>query len=180
MKLPKALLVGAALLAASPVSAADIAPVTVQPPSVAPAMSTAPGFSWAGPYAGIAGTYVTCPTCAGGEIALRVGYDFAFGARFVAGANVEAFIATDGLITVPGVEANGRVGAVLGDRVLAYVQAGAGYFTGFGSTYFTAGGGLAVALGSRASIYGEVTPYWFTAGSPIWRLTLGVDWHFGR
>jgi hypothetical protein len=179
MKLPKALLIGAACLSlvAGSAKAADPSPVTSQAVGVVPV--AAPGFSWAGPYIGVAGTYVTCPACSGAEIALRAGYDFTFG-RFLAGANVEAFVATDGVIVVPGFEANGRFGAVLGERVLAYVQAGVGYFTGFGSTYFTAGGGVAVALGSRASIYGEVTPYWINPVSTVWRFSLGVDWHFGR
>ena len=61
--------------------------------------------------------------------------------------NVEAFLSTDWVITVPGFEGNGRLGVVLGERALAYVQAGVGYFTGFGTTYFTAGGGVAVGRG---------------------------------
>jgi len=181
MKLPKAILIGAAVLslAAGPARAADIAPGTIQ---TTPAMA-APGFSWAGPYIGIAGRSVVCITiCVVSntyELGLRAGTNIVRG-RFLGGVSGELGVYYD---TVLGAyfyaEANARAGVLLGERAVLYAQAGAGFLEG---PYLTAGGGLEFALNERISIYGEFMPQWYMPGffGPDLRYGLGVNFHLQR
>ena len=123
-------------------------PVAAAPP---PLPMAAPGFNWDGFYVGaFGGTWycVAVPI----ELGLHVGYNFVPG-RMLFGA--EAGVG----MLFPGapfsVAARGRIGFVVGDRVLLYGVAGIEKIFVPVSLFWTAGGGAELALGDRLSLFCE-------------------------
>lgn len=186
MKFGKALLAGVAFVALATTSAkaADLTPIMPAQTVMTEPMA-APTIAWSGPYAGVVGRYLVCTgICVLGqiyELGVKAGYNYALG-NFVVGANAEIGAYINTLFSPTGfVEGDARAGILLGQRVLAYAQAGFGYFFGAG-TYVTAGGGVELALSNSISVYGEFMPHWFLPGfgGPDLRFAVGFNFHFGH
>jgi opacity protein-like surface antigen len=138
----------AAILAGSAIAAnaADLPTIPGSPPPPPP--MAAPAFDWSGMYFGASGAFYF----GGFEVGAHVGYNMTRGSLLFGGeASVLYFI---GAVNPISVQAEGRVGYVLGQRALLYANAGAGFVIG-GTFYFEVGGGLEFAVGQNISLFAE-------------------------
>lgn len=170
----------AATIAVGTATSAAAADIPMAPPAPPPP-PPAPAFEWSGAYIGVYGGYnsVIPPGTAGALL----GYNFTFGTNFLAGVDVRvgAFFPGVAPIDFYGL-ANARVGWVAGDNVLLYGIAGVGYVPVAAYLFWSAGGGIEVAVGSNMSIFGEVkAENCFGCGFPPGlMLRAGLNWHFGN
>lgn len=129
---------------------------------------------WVGFYLGaVAGWSVAT---GGPEIGVQFGYNFGMGERFVGGIEVETVNAVAPGAAFMNASLNARLGAIVGDRVLAYSEVGLGenLFAGL----LTAGGGVEVAVGDLVSVFGEAKAGVFIGGGLAGiQLRGGVNWH---
>lgn len=154
-KAMKAALAGAvgSILIASAAMAADLPPPVVAP--APPPPMAAPAFDWGGVYYGVYGGYNTgIPPGAAGVL---VGYNFVRG-NFLGGVEARLGGFFPGLgptgFDFEG-SVNARVGFLLRDRLNIYGVAGIGHVFCCDFTYWSAGGGLEIAAGSRVSLFAE-------------------------
>ena len=158
---------------AATANAADIPMAPVAPPPPPP---PAPVFDWAGGYGGIYGG-ASVGVGLFGHVGAQVGYNFVSGG-FLAGIEGQA----GALIAGGGVGFDGRVnarlGAILGDKVLLYAEAGAGIWWPVALPY-TFGGGIEIAVGQSASIFAEAKGYGLFGGGCCGIIGEGgINWHF--
>ncbi len=166
-------------------SAADLP----APPPVAPAppppVAMAPGFDWGGPYIGAyGGAIFNAPFDPIYEIGLQAGFNMARGA-FLAGLEGYAeYRFSTGFGNHWSAGANARLGAVLGERVLLYGEAGVGYvFTGGGFPVWSAGGGIELGLAQAVSLFTEVkaiAPFGAGPGALGVQVQAGLNFHPGN
>lgn len=161
-----AILIGTAFAA----NAADLPTIPAPPPPMA-----APAFDWSGMYIGAYGG-VLAPVFyeAGVQAGInRVRGNFLFGGEaqvgigFLPGFGIDAFV-------------NGRLGFILGSRVLLYGELGAGAIILPGFTpLWTAKGGIEFALGTSVSLFAEGGLLGtFAPFAPAGRvIQVGVNWH---
>lgn len=162
-------------------SAADIAPVVV--PVVTPVVvPVAPGFDFAGAYAGVVGTAAFPPGFGGldwANVQATAGFNIVPG-RFLVGAEVSVgayVLAGTGLA----VDVDGRAGVLLGSRVLAYGTAGFGFYgPGFGDRHLNFGGGVEIGVGQRVSLDLAAGGEWYMGGPIYPNVSAGINFHFGR
>jgi len=112
----------------------------------------------------------------GPEIGVQFGYNIGIGRRLVGGLEVETVNAVAPGAALMNASLNARLGATIGDRVLAYGEVGLGesLFAGL----FTAGGGVEVAVGDLVSVFGEAKAGVFIGGGLAGiQLRGGVNWH---
>ena len=170
--------VGSALIATS-VNAADLpqAPTVAAPPPPPPPMA-APGFDWSGLYVG---GYAGLLWDAGidfVQLGAQAGFNIVRGALL---AGIEGQVGA--VLVLPGVgleaDINARLGAVLGQRVLLYGEAGVGIITG--TPIWTAGGGIEVGLRQSLSVSAEAKAL-FTFPTTFQGVTvqLGMNFHPGN
>lgn len=174
MKKARALLLGTAgsLMLATTAMAADI-PTPVAPPPP-PAPMAPPAFSWSGPYIGAFAGYDT--TLTGVIDGVQFGYNFEFG-NFLAGLEVETIYPTFGG-TIVDARLNARVGAVLGDVLLIYGEAGIGSWVV--APVWTIGGGIEYAIGQSISLFAEGEAVFVMGGGYVaTQITAGVNYHAG-
>ena len=71
---------------------------------------------------------------------------------------------------------NVRLGAVLGERLLVYTEAGVGLLAG--TTIYTAGGGVEIGVGQSLSVFAEAKAVG-TIGGPFGTYLVqgGINWH---
>ena len=152
---------------ATAAAAAD--PVIIAAPSPPPMVIAPAGFNWAGPYAG-------ADIVLGGAFGLggQFGFNVVRGRLLFGGEGWVAFAPGPGGFLFA---AMGKVGFLFGptDRALVYGTAGISPVPG-GPDFF-AGGGGAVGIGQRLSVFGEALAV-VGAGCCFYRA--GVNLHFGR
>jgi len=180
MPIKRILAAGALVLSgAVAASAADLPTIPAPPPP--PATPVAPAFDWSGPYVGAYGGAILFPP---GDpiyqVGLQGGFNFVRG-RFLVGAEAYGeYRISSGFGNHWSAGVNGRVGAVLGERVLVYGEAGAGWAQPVGAVW-TAGGGVELGLRDSLSLFTEVkaigTFNGFCCGTQI---QAGLNWHIGR
>jgi outer membrane immunogenic protein len=179
MRTPAKLFLGAA--AAALFSTAAFAADPVYAPMTPAAPMAAPAFDWSGPYVGaVAGIYGLIGTnymYSG----VQFGYNFMFRGNMIAGFEVET---THIMYPLAYVNAalNGRLGVVVGDRVLLYGEAGIGTHLISPIGLFTVAGGIEVAVTNAISVFGEVKKVWAIAGGLVpygGTFEAGVNFHPG-
>lgn len=164
-----AILIGTAIAA----NAADLPTVPSAPPPPPP--MAAPAFDWSGMYFGAyGGVLVPIFYEAGVQAGVNmvrgnflVGGEAQLGVGFLPGFGVDAFV-------------NGRLGFILGQRVLLYGEAGIGAVVLPGFTpLWTAKGGIELALGTRASVFAEAGIVGaFGPVTPVGRvIQIGINMH---
>jgi opacity protein-like surface antigen len=176
--------VAGAFLAAGIVaaSAADLPappPVAPAPPPPAP---MAPAFDWSGLYIGAYGGAIVGGGPTVGQAGIQAGFNMVRGA-FLAGleAQIGAVFGAGGVAAEGDV--NARLGAILGERVLLYGEAGIGALTDFTTAvaFWTAGGGLEFAVGDRTSLFGEAKVLGaFSGGCCAYVFQGGLNFHPGN
>lgn len=175
---------GAFLLAgAAAAAAADLPTIPPAPPPPPPAPA-APAFDWSGPYIGAYGAGIFNPP---GDPIIPVGvqadFNFVRGA-FLVGAEVygEYRFWDNGNHWAAG--ANARLGAVLGERLVVYGEAGVGWVNALGGfPVWNAGGGLEIALGRNMSLFTEVkaiAPFNAGPGALGIQVQGGLNFHLGN
>jgi len=184
MLMKRTLAAGALVLASAvAASAADLPTIPAPPPP--PPTAVAPAFDWSGPYVGaFGGGIFNDPFDPIWQVGLQAGFNMQRGS-FVVGAEAYAeYRFSTGFGNHWSAGANARVGAVLGERVLVYGEAGAGYvFTAGGFPVWTAGGGVELGLGEAMSLFTEVKAINTFGGGPATRGTqiqAGLNFHIGR
>ena len=164
----------AATLTATAAMAADpIIYTPAPPPYYAPPAAIA--FDWSGFYAG---AHLIRPI--GAPFILFGGQA---GFNIQRGSLVFGFEARGGI--VPGsyfVGAGGKAGIALGGRgnFLVYGTAAAGFAPAGPGFYWVAGGGAAVGLGSRVSVFAEFDVLGAGGGCCAYGLVGGLNFHFGN
>jgi hypothetical protein len=172
----------AATLLATAAFAADAPPLmipAVQPVVVAPA--PAPGFSFAGAYAGVlGGAYFEGGAYINADLQVQAGFNLVRGALLVGVEGRVLAMIFPGAVTVE-LGADLRAGLVLGDRVLVYGRGGVAIFSPDGEFNYTLGGGVEVGVGQRLSVFGEAVAYSaLGAGLQGVDLRAGINLHFGN
>lgn len=167
MKILRALACTAAILAsASAARAADLSPLPPPPPPVvAPVTAT----DWAGPYVGVFAGFIRVPLVRSIPInqavvnpnlifdaGVQAGYNFVRG-NFLVGVEGRAGLVFVGMPPGTVFSLSGRAGVLLGaqDRALLFGAAGIGVAPSTFGPFWSAGGGLEVAVGERWSVFGE-------------------------
>jgi opacity protein-like surface antigen len=168
-------LVAALAASACVVSGAMAADVVMPSPTIVaapPPPMAAPAFDWNRLYVGVyAGSWINCCGFMAGGFA---GKNFNNGGRIVFGIEGMAGVYDN---TGYSFEAYllGRLGILLGSRVLIYGSLGAGYD---GPIVPAAAAGIEVALRSSASLRAQVLLY-DAFNAPDYAIHGGFAWHFG-
>lgn len=157
---------------AAAANAADL-PMTPMAPPPPPPMA-APAFDWSGLYFGFNGGVFYTGTIYP-SLGAQVGFNMVRG-RFLAGIEAEAGVIYTGAI-IPEAYLNGRLGFVLGERVLLYGEAGVGFIFGPGPVW-DAGAGLEIGIRDTLSIFTEAALIGaFGGGTVAYSITAGVNFH---
>jgi opacity protein-like surface antigen len=168
------------LMSAAGAQAADIpAPIAVTPPAPPPPPAPmAPAFDWSGPYVGAFGGFVFGAT-SWWQAGAVIGINMVRG-NFLAGLEAELGAAYGGGFAFEGY-ANGRLGFVLGSRVLLYAEAGAGgVFPALGFLW-NAGGGMEIGIGQSMSLFVEGNALFAAPAAYVGTaVQAGLNWHVGR
>lgn len=172
-------LVGSAFIATGAM-AADVPPLVVAP--IAPPPPVAASFDWAGLYVGAYGGafFEVNPIerefwVFGGQ----AGFNIRFGGAALAGIELRAGLADDGAVAFEAA-LSGRLGVILGDKVLLYGEAGV-WFVAPSVFLWTAGGGVEVGLGRSVSLFAEAALIGNIGGTCCGLLiTGGINFHPGN
>jgi len=161
----------AAMLVSGAAQAADVGPTALPATPPAVPLPPPPGFTFAGPYVGTYGGLMIGEAYQGG---IQGGFNFVRGPILV-GAEAQVGVTYNGGFGFEG-NLNARVGAVLGDRILAYGEAGVGII--LGTPIYTAGGGVELGLGRSLSVFAEAKAVG-AFGSPFstFQVQGGINWH---
>jgi opacity protein-like surface antigen len=174
----KRTLAAGAILLASVVAAnaTDITPIAPPPPPPPP---PAPVFSWDGFYVGGYGGLIHAFGAAIAQVGAQVGFNFTSGA-FLGGVELQAeWRGPPAFASHFGVGANARAGFIIGTNFLVYGEGGIHWQSLFApGTYWTAGGGAEMALGTAISIFAEAAAVGtFTGFCCALQVQAGLNWH---
>jgi hypothetical protein len=133
-----------------------------------------PAFDWSGMYFGVYGGWISLGA---GQAGAQVGFNMQRGS-FVAGLELEAGAIFAGGAFSYEVEADARLGFVLGERFLLYGLAGVGFF-GTAGAYWAAGGGAEIAIRDALSVFAEGKAIGAFGGGGIagYIVQGGLNWH---
>ena len=170
--------IGSAFIATSAI-AADVPPLVIAP--TAPPPPIAASFDWAGPYVGAyGGAFFELDPISrefwvfGGQ----AGFNIRFGGATLAGVELRAGLIDDGGVVFEAA-LSGRLGVVLGDKVLLYGEAGV-WFVAPSVFLWTAGGGVEVGLSNSVSLFVEAAVVGPFGGCCGLLITGGINFHPGN
>lgn len=157
---------------AAAASAADLPTPPMAPPPPPP--MAAPAFDWSGLYFGAnGGVFYTGSIYP--SVGAQVGFNMVRGS-FLFGVEAQAGVIFAGGIA-PEIYLNGRLGFILGDRVLLYGEAGVGFIVGPGPVW-DAGGGVEIGVRDTLSVFAEAKVVGsFGGGLAGYSITGGVNFH---
>lgn len=135
------------------------------------------GGGFEGLYFGAIGGWTTAPYAIG-QFGTQAGYNFGFG-NFLVGVEVETTHAV-GTATVVDGTLNARVGAVLANSILVYVEGGIG--TNIAVPVWNVGGGVEYLVGqSGVGVFAEANAQFIVGGGGYAGTNIqgGINYHFG-